>query len=219
MVGDDDVCRPTLVEVGVYVALFLAIVWGFTLVPSGWLENLTAWASSGALGALGFSSSWGVAEGGPYLSLQGERQLVTVIIIRECTAINVFAVVVGLVMTLRGGSWTRKALSIVFSAALLLVMNVSRIVLTIVLTGFSFPPFSWFFSNPTVEVYHYPISFLYGVLGVALLVVVLSRWFVPELGYTLIGIIDSVIDLIRGSISGVSRSGDPEKGEDEGSVG
>lgn len=217
MVGDE-IGRPTLVEAGVYAALFLVIVWGFTLVPSGWLENLTAQFSSGALKALGLSSSWGAAEGGPYLSLQGERQLVSVIIIRECTAINVFSIVVGLVMPLRGGSWTRKGLSIVFSAALLLFLNVSRIVVTVFLTGFSFPPFSWFFSNPTVEVYHYPISFIYGVLGVALLVVVLSRWFVPELGYTLIGIIDSVIGLISGSLR-VSGSGDPEEGEDEGGVG
>jgi len=218
MVGEDEAGGLTLVEVGVYAALFLVIVWGFTLVPSGWLENMTARFSSGTLGALGFSSSWGTAEGGPYLSLQGERQVVSVIIIRECTAINVFSIAVGLVMPLRGGSWTRKALSIIFSAALLLFLNVSRIVVTLLLTGNSFPPFSWFFSNPTVEVYHYPISFLYGVLGVALLVVVLSRWFIPELGYTLIGIIDSVIGLMSGLLKG-PESGDPEKGEDEGGVG
>jgi len=218
MVGEDEAGGLTLVEAAVYAALFLVIVWGFTLVPSGWLENMTARISSGTLGALGFSSSWGAAEGGPHLSLQGERQLVSVIIIRECTAINVFSIAVGLVIPLRGGSWTRKALSIIFSATLLLFLNVSRIVLTLLLTGFSFPPFSWYFSNPTVELYHYPISFLYGVLGVALLVIVLSRWFIPELGYTLIGIIDSVIGLISGSI-GAPGSGDPEKGEDEGGVG
>jgi len=218
MVGDDEAGGLTLIQAGVYAALFLVIVWGFTLVPSGWLENMTARISSGTLGALGFSSSWGAAEGGPYLSLQGESQQVSVIIIRECTAINVFSIAVGLVMPLRGSSWARKVVSVVFSAALLLFLNVSRIVMTLLLTGFSFPPFSWFFSNPTVELYHYPISFIYGVLGVALLVVVLSRWFIPELGYTLIGIIDSVIGLISGSL-GAPGSGDPEKGEDEGGVG
>jgi exosortase/archaeosortase family protein len=218
MVGDYEAGGLTLVEVGVYAALFLVIVWGFTLVPSGWLENMTARISSETFGALGFSSSWGVAEGGSYLSLQGERQLVSVIIIRECTAINVFSIVVGLVMPLRRGSWIRKALSIIFSSALLFFLNVSRIVLTLLLTGFSFPPFSWFFSNPTVEVYHYPISFFYGVLGVALLVVLLSRWFVPELEDTLIGIIDSLLGLMSGLL-GAPGSGDAEKGEDEGGIG
>jgi hypothetical protein len=49
-------------------------------------------------------------------------------------------------------------------------------------------------------------------------VVLLSRWFVPELGDTLIGIIDSLLGLMSGLL-GAPGSGDAEKGEDEGGIG
>jgi hypothetical protein len=71
---------------------------------------------------------------------------------------------------------------------ILFVMNVSRIILTVYLTGFSVPPFSWFLNNPSIEVFHYPISFAYGVIGVALLILILNMWKLPELGNTLLGI-------------------------------
>ena len=65
-------------------------------------------------------------------------------------------------------------------------MNISRIMLTLYLTGYTVPPFSWYFQSPTVETYHYPISFAYGVIGVAVLILALDRWIVPELGDTLL---------------------------------
>ncbi len=187
----------TIKDAMIYTMLFIAITWGFTLVSTRWLEQLTAQAVGSALRVIGLLSSWGVQEGDAYLSLVGENGLIRVTIIRECTAINVFAIVVGLILPLKTGSLKRKSLGIVFSAALLFLMNVSRIMLTVYLTGFNVPPFSWYFTNPTVEVYHYPISFIYGVIGVAILIVALNRWILPELGDTLFGIIDSIRNLLK----------------------
>jgi len=61
-------------------------------------------------------------------------------------------------------------------------MNITRIMLTLYLTGYNVPPFSWFFTNPTVETYHYPISFAYGVIGIALTTLLVTTYILPELG-------------------------------------
>jgi len=175
-------------DIALYVIGYAAIAWGFTYVPSGWLEQITAVACSNALSFLGFLSEWGISGGDAFLTLIGEAGPVTVTIIRECTAMNVFGVVSSLVIPLRKGRIQRKIYSLVFSGIFLFTLNVSRIMLTVLLTGFNVPPFSWFFINPTVETYHYPISFLYGVIGVALLVLMINEWILPELG-------DSLLDL------------------------
>jgi len=172
----------------VYIVSFAVIAWSLTLVPSSWLEALTAQWSSVTFAALGHSSSWGVQGGQSFLTLVGEMGPVTVTIIRECTAINVFSVILGLVLPLKGGTVPRKIASVVLSGVLLFIMNVSRIMLTVYLTGFSTPPFSWFFADPTIELYHYPISFAYGVIGVALLILILNMYALPELGDTLVAI-------------------------------
>lgn len=174
-------------DIAFYVTLFIAIAWGFELVPSEWLERFTAQISSHALRGFGFSSSWGVREGEGFLTLVGEAKDVSVEIIRECTGIHVFAIFAGLVLPVKGELWIRKALSLVFASSLLFIMNISRIMLTVLLTAYDVPPFAWIFTNPTVETYHYPLSFLYGLLSVAILVVIISRWILPELGDTLIG--------------------------------
>lgn len=190
--------RPmTIRDTLIYVTLFVVITWGFALVSTRWLERLTAQTVCNVLKAFGFLSDWGVQNGEAYLSLVGENRLVVVTIIRECTAINVFAVIVGLIVPLKNGSLVRKGLSIAFSSAVLFLMNVSRIMLTVYLTGFNIPPFSWYFTNPSVEVYHYPISFSYGVIGVAILILALNRWIIPELGDTLLGVTNSVLSRIN----------------------
>ena len=170
-----------------YVAAFIAIALAFTLVPTGWLEELTAQTISAALSLLGLRSTWANGAGSPSLTLLGYRT-VTVTIIRECTAINVFSVMTALIIPLAAG-WARKAEGIALSAILLYAMNVSRIALTVYLAAYDAPPFSWFVTNPTVETYHYPISFAYGVIGVAALILIVSRWPLPELADTLTGVI------------------------------
>lgn len=175
-------------DIALYVIGYAAIAWCFTYVPSGWLEQLTAVACSNVFTFFGFLSEWGMGGGDAFLTLIGEAGPVTVTIIRECTALNVFGVVSSLVIPLRRGGTQRKIYSLVFSGIFLFTLNVSRIMLTVLLTGFNIPPFSWFFTNPTVETYHYPISFLYGVIGVAVLVLMINEWILPELGDTLLGL-------------------------------
>ncbi|MEE8354867.1 MAG: hypothetical protein V3S09_03490 [Candidatus Bathyarchaeia archaeon] len=182
-----------------YVLLFITIAWGFELIPSAWLERLTAEIMTGLFTALGLSSSNGVVNGIAYLSLAGGARDVYVTIIRECTAIHVWGILAALILPLSRGSWTRKAAGLAFGGALVVIMNVSRIFFTVYLTAFDVPPFTWFFTNPTVETYHYPISFIYGVIGVAILIVSISKWFLPELADTLITLPDGFKPLfVRG---------------------
>jgi exosortase/archaeosortase family protein len=173
----------------VYVASFVAITWLFELVPSHWLELLTAEASSGALRALQFSSTWGADSTSPYLTLTDGVRDVTAGIVRECTAIHVFAIFTGLIVPIRGGLWLRKGLSLALAMPLLFALNISRVMLTVLLTAFDVPPFAWIFTSPTVETYHYPLSFIYWLFGVALLVIIIGRLILPELGETLISFI------------------------------
>jgi len=189
MNGDTDIKAFTLRDVAINITFLIIIAACFEFVPSGWLERYSAGASSKALRILGFSSSWGVQGDEAYLSMIGGVRDVSVTIIRECTGIHVFAIFAGLVLPVKGGLWLRKALSLAVAGLFLLVLNVSRVMLTVLLTAYDVPPFVWIFTNPTIETYHYPLSFLYGLLGVAILVVVISRWTLPELGDTLTGIV------------------------------
>lgn len=172
-----------------YIVLFVFIVLCFEFVPSGWLEGVTTSSAYNVMRFFKLSSGLYIEGGVAYLTLSGFRD-VSVEIIRECTAINVFAVIVGLVIPLRFGSWTRKAFSIIISGIMLFLMNLSRIILTLILTAYDLPPFMWMIRNPSIETYHYPISFLYGVIGVALLIVIISKLILPELGQTIIDIVD-----------------------------
>jgi exosortase/archaeosortase family protein len=180
--------EPSLKDSALYVLIFVAITWGFQLVPSAWFEGFTAQTMSQIMSALGLSSSHGLEGGKAYLTLLGGVRDVYVTIVRECTGIHVWGILLGLVLPVRGGSWTRKAASLVYGAFLIFLLNVSRIFVTVYLTAYDVPPFTWFFANPTVETYHYHVSFVYGVIGVAILILTISRWFLPELGDTLIGL-------------------------------
>ena len=192
----------------IYLGVFLLFSWGVLQLPSGWLEELTARLSSDVFNFLGVDSTWWVVNGFSRLTMQGEQDLITVTIIKECTAINVFGVVAGLIIPLRYSSNLNKIKAIILSAALLFLMNISRIMLTVYLTGYRVPPFSWYFQNPTVETYHYPISFAYGVIGVALLILIVNKWVLPELGDTLLGISLTISDLPN-MIRNRKRSTDP----------
>lgn len=178
-----------------YLGTFLIFSWGIFALSSGWLESITARISSDIFNVIGVESTWRVVNSFSYLTMQGEKELISVAIIKECTAINVFGVVVGLILPLRYSTLRKKFNAIFFSAVLLFLMNISRIMLTVYLTGYSVPPFSWFFQSPTVETYHYPISFVYGVIGVALLILILNKWIIPELGETLLGISRTISDI------------------------
>ena len=178
-----------------YLGVFFLFSWGILQLPSEFLESLTARLSSDVFNIFGIDSTWRVVNGFSRLTMQGENELISVTIIKECTAINVFGVVTGLVIPLKYSSNRKKAKAIALSAVLLFLMNISRIMLTVYLTGYRVPPFSWYFQNPTVETYHYPISFAYGVIGVALLILILNKWILPELGDTLLSISLTISDI------------------------
>ena len=186
--------------VATYLAVFLLFSWGLVQLPSTPLEALTAQVSSGVFNTLGLESTW-TAEEQAQLSLVGETEELTVSIIKECTAINVFGVALGLIIPLRA-SRKRQVYAVLFSAGLLFMMNISRIMLTLYLTGYTVPPFSWYFQSPTVETYHYPISFAYGVMGVALLILTVDRWFLPELGETLLAFTITAESKLKSMIKG-----------------
>lgn len=184
-------------DLAVYVAVFVAFYLVFQAVPSLWAELLTAKTSSAAMGVCGLTSSYGVADGVVYLELAGGARHVHVYIIRECSAIHVFGVVMGLVVPLKYGGWGRKSAAVALGAAIVFALNVSRVVLTVVLTGYDIPPLSWWVINPTVETYHYPISFVYGVVGIAVTVALMDRLVLPELGDFLAGLPNTLRQLVK----------------------
>jgi exosortase/archaeosortase family protein len=145
----------------------------------------------------GYSSTWNILGNDAFIRLVGGLRDVSVGIVRECTGIQVFAIFSGLVLPVKGGLWLRKGLSLVIAGPVLFIMNISRVVLTILLTAYDVPPFVWIIVNPTIETYHYLLSVLFGIVGVALLVVIISKWTLPELGETLIRIPHRVKTITR----------------------
>ena len=181
-------------DLAVYLVVFSAFYILFQSAPSRWAELLTAQTSSSVMNLAGLESSYGVEYGIVYLDLASGLRNVHVYVIRECSAIHVLGVILGLVVPLRGASLRRKAGAAVFGGFMIYALNILRVVLTVVLTGYDLPPFSWFFTSPTVETYHYPISFLFGVFGIAVTVLSMDRVFVPKLG----DFLGSVPDVLRG---------------------
>jgi exosortase/archaeosortase family protein len=172
----------TAIDLVKYFGVLLTSYLFFMYIPSTWAEMMTAQASAFLFNLFGFASSYGLSGELVYLTLDGGPRDVYVFIIRECTAIHVWGILLGLIMPLKYGDLRRKILGVLFSAGLITVMNITRIMLTLYLTGYNVPPFSWFFTNPTVETYHYPISFVYGVIGIAITTLLVTTYILPELG-------------------------------------
>lgn len=184
-------------DLAVYVAVFAAFYIVFQTMPSLWAELLTARTSSAVMRIFGLESGYGVTDGLVYLELTSGIRPVHVYIIRECSAIHVLGVILGLVVPLKHGGWARKAAAVALGATLVFALNVSRVILTVVLTGYDVPPLSWWVTNPTVETYHYPVSFVYGVVGIAATVALIDRLVLPELGDFLAGLPDTLSRLVK----------------------
>lgn len=165
-----------------YFAALLFFYELFMILPSTWIELLTARLSADALNILGLNSDYGITGTWVWLTLTGGARDVKVFIIRECTAFHVWGILLGLILPIQGTEWGRKVKAVVFGGTLVFLMNITRIMVTVYLTGFDVPPFSWFFTNPTVETYHYPISFVYGVIGIAIVISLINAYIMPELG-------------------------------------
>ena len=169
----------------------------FMVLPSTWIEVLTARLSSDALNYLGLTSDYGIRSGWVWLTLTGGARDVQVYIIRECTAFHVWGILIGLIFPLQVSDWGRKVKAVVFGGVLVFLMNITRIMLTVYLTGYDVPPFSWWFTNPTVETYHYPVSFVYGVIGIAVVISLINAYILPELGDFLVELPDAIANNIR----------------------
>ncbi len=176
-----------------YFACLVVFYEFFMIVPSTWIELLTAQISAWALNTLGLSSEYGLRGVWVWLTLTGGARDVEVFIIRECTAFHVWGILMGLILPIRGVEWLRKLKSVAFGGGLVFLMNITRIMITVYLTGYDVPPFSWFFTNPTVETYHYPVSFAYGVIGIAIVISLINNFIMPELGDFLVELPDAVI--------------------------
>jgi exosortase/archaeosortase family protein len=130
------------------------------------------------------------ADGYTTLTLAGQRD-VTVTIVRECTALNVFGVMTGLILPLQA-NWIRKVKGITVAGFLLFALNIPRIALTVYLTAYDTWPFT-LIAERSLDTYHYPISFAFGVIGVAVTILAVSRLTTPELEKTLLGIVDKTV--------------------------
>jgi exosortase/archaeosortase family protein len=177
-----------------YVTVFIVILLISNVLPSEVVEAITAQTATWALTLFGHSATWEQSNGYTILTLVGEKT-VTVSIIRECTALNVLGVMAGLILPLRA-SWLRRVISIGFAGLLLFALNIPRIAFTLYLTAYDTWPFTLIVERG-LETYHYPISFAFGVIGVAVTVLAVSRWVTPELSETLLLIIDGVIGFVK----------------------
>ena len=189
MKPEDYSVRDLLVYFGALYIFYQFFMW----VPSTWIELLTAQISSVALNTLGLTSEYGLQDDYVWMTLTGGARPVLVYIIRECTAFHVWGIILGLVVPLRYGAWGRKLKAVFFGGSFIFVMNITRIMVTVYLTGYDVPPFSWFFNNPTVDTYHYPVSFAYGVIGVAVVIWLINEYILPELGDFLVVLPDAVM--------------------------
>jgi exosortase/archaeosortase family protein len=165
-----------------YFATLIFFYQLFMWIPSKWIEFLTAQISVKGLTLLGLTSDYGISNNWVWMTLTGGARDVQVYIIRECTAFHVWGILIGLIMPLQEKDWGRKLKSIVFGGGLVFIMNITRIMITLYLTGYDVAPFSWFLINPTIETYHYPVSFAYGVIGIAVVVSLINAYILPELG-------------------------------------
>ena len=169
----------------------------FYIIPSGFVEAATAASGVSALRLFGHNTSWWVESGVTYLKLDGGNTVI-VSIIRECTALNVFGIITGLILPI-AAPLGRRILASISAGAALFILNIPRIALTVYLTAYDTWPFTML-PALSLETYHYPISFSFGVIGVALVVLGLTRWIIPELGDTLIGIVDWLNLKVRGIV-------------------
>lgn len=194
--------EPSLRYIALYATSFAAILLVFYLVPSGYVETLTAETSAWALAVFGHATSWEQFDGQTTLTLIGQR-IVTVSIVRECTALNVLGVMAGLILPLRT-SWAKRLVGVALSGAILFALNIPRIALTVYLTAYDTWPFT-LLADRSLETYHYPISFVFGVVGVAVTILIVSKWATPELEGTLLGVADKMAELVKSLISRTSR--------------
>jgi len=183
MAAEDITARYTVL----FAATFIATIIIFNAAPSQGVEALTAQTTSATLNLLGLASKWVQTDATTTLTLTGQNTI-TVTIVRECTALNVLGVIAGLIIPLKA-KWTQRLAGVTLAAALLFALNIPRIALTLYLTAYPTYPLT-LLAEATLETYHYPISFAFGVIGVAVTILAVDRWTTPTLSKTLLAIFD-----------------------------
>ena len=176
-----------LKDLAIYVVFFILIVKTVDCIPSGGIEYITAQTSNKIFQNFGLITNYGFSDGSVFLSLEGIRD-VQVTIIRECTGVHIWGILVALILPLKNANLIKKLTGILASTFLVFFINIIRIIATVYLTSFNVPPFSWFLSDPTVSTYHYPISFITGLLGIVLIISVLDKFVLSELGDFLVSL-------------------------------
>ena len=108
-----------------YFASLLFFYELFMILPSTWIELLTARLSSGALNILGLNSECGIEGTWVWMTLTGGARDVKVYIIRECTAFHVWGILLGLIIPLQVSDWGRKLKAVAFGGVLVFLMNLT----------------------------------------------------------------------------------------------
>jgi exosortase/archaeosortase family protein len=193
---------PTNRYIIFYATVFAITLWVFYNIPSDWFEALTAQTATGTLTLVGQAASWQQIDKYTTITMLGQRS-VTVAIIRECTALNVLGVMAGLILPLKASA-TKRVSGVTLSGLLLFTLNIPRILFTVYLTAYDVWPFT-FIADRSLETYHYPISFAFGVIGVAVTVLAVSKWATPELSETLLGIVDKTAGYVKSVIDPASQ--------------
>ena len=166
----------------IYVSFALGITLFLYYVPDYFfLEQLTAISSAKILNMVGVSLS--------YSSISHEAFVGSIQVIRECTGIQVIAVMSGLILPIRCTSWVRKVRVLLITSTILLVMNFLRIALEIWLVYYHILPWS---------LAHYPLSLVLGVVGVYMLVLISDQVF-PEFGDQITGFYQHLTRTTSGS--------------------
>jgi len=157
--------RNVTKSLSIYVSAVLGITLFLYYVPDYFfLEQLTAFFSSKLLGLAGVPLA--------YSSTSHKAFVGPIQVVRECTGIQVFSVMAGLILPTRGSSLTRKIRVLLIISLILFVMNLLRITLEIWLVYYGILPWA---------LAHYPLSLALGISGVYSLILVSDRVF-PEFG-------------------------------------
>lgn len=186
----------SLRDLAIYTVFYLLIVKTVGYLPSRGIEHVTAWVSSRILQYFGLMSNFGFIDTSVFLSLNGIRNI-QVTIIRECSGIHIWGILVALILPLKKADLIRKFTGIFITTFLVFFINISRIIFTVYLTAFNVPPFYWFLSNPKISNYHYPISFITGLLGIVIIISILDKLVLPELGDFLVNLPLIFLDYIK----------------------
>jgi exosortase/archaeosortase family protein len=91
---------------------------------------------------------------------------------RDCTGIQVIAVFLGLILPLPRVPFKKKIISLAFLGTMVYISNIFRLILEYYLVANEILPWS---------LAHYPLSLVFGIIGVFLLVLVNNK-LIPEFG-------------------------------------